>query len=98
MHYIRLLAIVAGCVAIAGCDSPSVGFQSVEPETVEVDGFRFAVRVLGEKAEAIRTNAAAVPGKSAVFPAARSAIEKVSGCAVVDIRGDAAIVLATLDC
>ena len=85
-------------LCLAGCNTPSSEFRSAYPETVVVDGSTFVVRVVGLKAEAIRTNMQYAPRLGPIGARASVAIEQVSGCKVARIRGDQAVVHGDLDC
>ena len=86
------------CLILMACDSPSLAMRNVAAQRVQVDGFAFAVRVRGDRAEAIRTSRNWLPRERAVFDAATEAVERVSGCAVRSVDGDQAIVTARLRC
>ena len=58
----------------------------------------FQVRIKEDRADAIRVSKHMMPRKRRVFDAAAMAIERVAGCPVRRIEGDAAIVLARLRC
>ena len=85
---------------LAACNSPAPAMMGAEVEMVTIDDVTFAVRVRGNRAEAIRTNMMAFPGIGAVYPRAIAAMEQVSGCRVVEdsLRGDQAVMRADLAC
>lgn len=83
---------------LAACDTPGLEFHGVPAEQVEVRGMTFAVRIMGNRAEAIRINRMARPKMDQVGYAAALAIERVSGCKVRQLDGDVAVVTATLRC
>lgn len=91
----RLIPILLFLVA---CDTPGPHFRGIVATTVEVDGAVFAVRVRDRLGEAIRTNAQYAPRFGPVAAKAKVAIERVSGCAVTEMRGDQAQALGVLDC
>ena len=65
---------------------------------ITIDHSTFDVRVDGTRAEAIRLNSEYAPRLAAVAPRGVYAIEKVSGCRVRKLEGDAALMQAWLDC
>lgn len=83
---------------LTACDSPSLEFQCAPVTRTNVDGMTFSVRVIGERAEAIRTSQAFLPREGKILQNAEAAITKVSGCRVTKLDGDQAIQRATLDC
>ena len=85
-------------LALAGCNGPGPGFDEVEATRIAVGPSRFDVRVKGARAEAIRLNPEPAPRLAAVAPRGVAAIEKVSGCRVRRLEGDAALMRAWLDC
>lgn len=86
------------CVFLMGCDTPSPGFIGIEAQRITVGESTFDVRVKDNRAEALRLNSEWAPRLAAVEPRARAAIEKVSGCKVVRVRGDQAMMVADLQC
>ena len=84
--------------ALAGCNTPSPAFRGIAPTRITVEGSTFDVRIDGNRAEAIRLNPEYAPRLAAVAPRATVAIETVSGCTVSRLRGDQALILATLKC
>ena len=44
--------MILSFIAFAGCNTPSLGFRSIEPVTLTVEGSTFDVRVNGTRAEA----------------------------------------------
>lgn len=93
-----LIFLLAAAVALIGCDTPGPGFRGVEPVRITVRGDVFDVRVDGVQAEAMRLNARWAPNLDSVAPNGVAAIEKVSGCRVRRLDGDAALMTARLDC
>ena len=93
-------AVLTLALLLAGCDSPHPEFMGIKPKVITVAGSTFAVRIKGEKAEAIRTSREMVPKIGEIFPKAAAAIEIASGCPVVanSVKGDAAYVRARIDC
>jgi len=83
---------------LTACNTPSPGFYGVEPVRMHLGGSTFDIRVKGRRAEAIRLNMEWAPRLASVGDKAVLAIEKVSGCEVARLKGDAALVEARLDC
>ena len=86
------------CLLMLGCDSPSLAFRGVEAQTISVGSSTFSVRVLGDRAEAIRINRAKLPSAVQVQQEGGQAIAIVSGCRIKKLTGDQAILSARLDC
>lgn len=93
--YIVFLPLLIG---LAGCNTPSPGFKGVAPVRISIGKSTFDVRVDARRAEAIRLTREWAPRLEAVAPRAVAAIEKVSGCEVVKLDGDAALIEARLKC
>ena len=91
-------AVVILMIGLAGCDMPSPAFRGVPAQQVSVGQSTFAVRVVDNRAEAIRLNAEYASRPSAVAPRAVIAIEQVSGCTVKRLTGDQAQFFARLKC
>jgi hypothetical protein len=89
---------IAFAVFLAACDSPSPRFANAPAQSVNVNGYVFSIRILGDSVEAVRTSRRAVPSRDAVFSAARVAIERAANCAVEELSGDQAIVQASIAC
>ncbi len=85
-------------IFLSACNTPPPGFQGVPATTVTVDGSVFDIRVAHSRASAIRTNTEWAPRLEFVEHKARFAMEKVSGCKVKDLIGDAASMVANLSC
>ena len=85
-------------VALVGCNAPGPEFRHVAATRISIDQSIFDVRVAGTRAQAIRLNAEPAPRLVAVAPRGVVAIEKVSGCRVRRLEGDAAVMQAWLDC
>jgi hypothetical protein len=83
---------------LAACNTPPLGFQGIPATTVIIDGSVFDIRVRDSRASAIRTNREWAPRLEFVEHKARIAIERVSGCKVAQLVGDAASMLASLSC
>ena len=85
-------------LTLAACDTPGPGFRGIDPVRISVGKSTFDVRVDGTRAQAIRLNMEWAPRPAAVAPRAVAAIEQVSGCRVVRLDGDQAVILAKLKC
>ena len=83
---------------LAACNSAGPHFRGLPATTVTIDGSTFDVRVNGDLAEAIRTNAQYAPRFGPIRDRARKAMEMVSGCDVKEVRGDQAQATGILDC
>ncbi|GAA6180289.1 hypothetical protein NBRC116594_17270 [Shimia sp. NS0008-38b] len=81
-----------------GCAAPSPYFQDVPATRVQVEGTVFAVRHKGRLAEATRLNTQFAPNLMSIAPHAETALRAVTGCDVIELRGDAAQVLGILHC
>lgn len=91
--FILLFALV-----LASCNTAGPHFRGLEATTVTVDGSTFDVRVRGELAEAIRTNAEYAPRFGPIRERAGRAMALVSGCEVKEVRGDQAQATGILRC
>ena len=85
-------------IGLLGCDAPGLEFRGVPATRIHVAQSTFDVRIKGKRAQAIRLNAENAPRLAAVAPRGVYAIEKVSGCRVRKLVGDAAVMQAWLDC
>ena len=85
---------------LAACDSPAPAMMGQAPRYVTVDGIDFTIRVRGNRVEAIRTSMMPNPSIGRVYPRALNAMERASGCRVIEdsLRGDVAVMRADLDC
>ncbi len=83
---------------LAGCNTPGPAFRGIDPVRITVRGDMFDVRVDHLRAQAIRLNMRWTPNINAVAPQGVAAIERVSGCRVRKLDGDAAVMTARLDC
>ena len=92
----KLLTIVI--LALVGCDTPGPEFEGIAPTRIAIGPSWFDVRVRGARAEAIRLNTDFATRFDEVAPRGVWAIEKVSGCRVRRLEGDAAVMQAWLDC
>ena len=83
---------------LMACDTPSRDFRGNPAQRISVGSSIFDVRLLNGRAEALRLNSEWAPRLSSVEPRARVAIEAVSGCQVIRLRGDQAMMIADLKC
>ena len=83
---------------LCACDSPSPAFSGAEASRHEVGSNTFSVYVKNGQAQSIRTNFAKRPDIRSVARQAETAKEAASGCPVVKIYGDVALLNGTLDC
>ena len=93
MRYAAFLLFI-----LAGCDTPGFEFKGVKPTRVVVDGSAFDIRVSGQRAEAIRVTPDPNPRWMIIGARAGVAIEKGSGCRIIRMAGDPAVVKAYLKC
>ena len=94
MRFVSILAVLL----MAGFSTPSRHFADAPVNKITVDGAQFDVRVRGELAEAIRRNMQYALRLGALRAKAGLAMQKVSGCTVDHVLGDAAVTLGLLDC
>lgn len=85
-------------LALLACNTPGLDFVGAPPTRLSVSGATYDVRLAGNRAEAIRLNPTYAPRLGAFEFTARAAMEIVSGCTVIKIKGDAAQLVGTLDC
>ncbi len=83
---------------LMACDTPSRDFRESPAQRVTVEDSVFDVRLMNGRAEALRLNSEWAPRLSSVEPRARVAMEVVSGCQVIRLRGDQAMMIADLRC
>lgn len=95
-HALRLTILTV--LLCSACDTPGQAFRGVAATRIAVGGATFDVRIDGVRAQAIRLNRQWAPRLSSVAPQGVAAIEKVSGCRVRRLDGDAALMTARLDC
>ncbi len=92
------MVLVLLLLSVSACNAPSRYFGATEVTRVRVDGSVFDVRRQGRLAEAVRVNAEYAPRLGPIARRAEIAMEAVTGCDVVQIRGDAAQILGIMDC
>lgn len=90
--------VVILMASLAACNTPGLAFRGIEPVRTQVGQSVFDVRVDGTRAQAIRVTPEWVSRFASVAPRGAAAIAEVSGCQVVRIRGDQAVMVADLDC
>lgn len=94
-----MIRFVMFCLTfLAACNTAGPHFRGLPATTVTVDGSTFDVRVRGELAEAIRTNAEYAPRFGPIRERAARAMAMVSGCEVKEVRGDQALATGLLKC
>ena len=90
--------LIFGLGVLTACNAPSPAFQDTPATRIHIGHSVFDVRVKGTRAQAIRINRENAPRLAAVAPRGVAAIERVSGCRVSKLDGDAALMNAWLDC
>ena len=93
---LRLTAIFL--FTLGACNAPGRHFRDVPATRVAVDGSVFDVRVRGNLAEAARVNAEYAPRFGPIRGRAGFAMAQVSGCRVIEVRGDQALATGILSC
>ncbi|SFT33252.1 hypothetical protein [Sedimentitalea nanhaiensis] len=83
---------------LAACGGPSPYFRAAPATRITVADSVFDVRVRGALAEAVRINPQYAPRFGPIRGRAAFAMAKVSGCKVVEIRGDQAVATGVLSC
>ncbi|WP_372570464.1 hypothetical protein [Ruegeria jejuensis] len=83
---------------VAACGAASPEFRGAPVTRLVVDGSVFDVRLRGDLAEAVRVNPQYAPRLGPIGPRAGIAMEQVSGCQVVGVLGDQAVMTGVLDC
>ncbi len=93
--------LIGACVlAVAGCNTPPLGYAGIAPVQVTVGQSTFDVRIKEGQAQAMRTNREFAPNFTYVAPRARTAIMQASGCQIKEgsLVGDAILITADLLC
>lgn len=85
-------------LCVSACNAPSPYFGGAEVTRVRVEGSVFDVRRKGRLAEAVRVNSEYAPRLGPIARRAEIAMEVVTGCDVLQIRGDAAQILGIMNC
>ncbi|PCJ76231.1 MAG: hypothetical protein COA53_02990 [Rhodobacteraceae bacterium] len=96
----RFFVFLSVFLVLLACSSPGRRFKSAEPVRVTVEGSVFDVYVLGKEVRAIRLNFEMLPAISVIGPRAVTAMERASGCRVIDgsFSGDQAMADARISC
>lgn len=90
--------LAASILSVSGCDTGTPPYWGREPVRAQVGEMVFDIRQNGLMAEALRQNMMVWPGDEAVARAAAVAIVRVTGCAVLELRGDPSVIEARLNC
>ena len=90
--------ILIGIMFVTSCNTAGPHFRGLPPTTVTVDGSTFDVRVRDELAEVIRTNSEYAPRFGPIRERASRAMAMVSGCEVLEVRGDQSQATGILRC
>ena len=85
-------------LALAACNTPTENFRGIVPMRVTVDGSTFDIRRRGDLAEAIRVNMEYAPHLGPIEGRAARAMAQATGCRVIRVTGDQALLLGRLDC
>lgn len=93
----RLGLFLVFCV-LASCAVPNDPFSGVPSQRITVDGSTFDIRIRNELAEAVRTNIEYAPRLGMIESRAYRAMARVSGCRVLSLSGDQAVMIGQLDC
>ena len=97
-RWMRYVALMIFCSALAACNTRSIGFRGIDPVTVTVERSTSDVRVKGTVAEAICTKMQYAPRMGQMGGGALVAIGQGSGCKGKRFGGDQAVIFAELDC
>lgn len=94
----RYLLCFLFAVLLSACDSPFPAFRGADVSRHDISGNSFSVYIRGENAQAVRTNFAKRLDIRVISLQAEMAIETASGCNLVEIYGDVALLTGVLDC
>lgn len=94
MRVLSLLCILL----VAGCDTPSAHFRGIPPARITVEGSTFDVRQRGTLVEAVRINPQYAPRLGPLRHRARRAMAASTGCRVLWVSGDQAVLVGRLSC
>ncbi|OUS07162.1 hypothetical protein A9Q96_07585 [Rhodobacterales bacterium 52_120_T64] len=96
----RFSALLCIFLTIAGCSSPGGRYREIEPVFVTVESSEFDIYILGDEVRAIRTSFEVLPRIQVIGPRAVIAMERATGCEVVDgsFTGDQAMADARVSC
>ena len=90
--------VVFALVALTACDTGTPPYFGLTPTRVVVDDMVFDVRVRGLMAEALRQEVMWPPSHEYAAHRAAAAMREVTGCEVVQVRGDPSVVEGRLSC
>lgn len=85
-------------IGLAGCAAPGPDYAHLPASRVIVEGSEFDIRASGRKAQAIRVNRQYAPRLGPIGARAAWAMQAVTGCDVIKLKGDAAVLIGTLRC
>ncbi|MEM8654532.1 MAG: hypothetical protein AAGF36_07275 [Pseudomonadota bacterium] len=85
-------------ILLTACSTAGPHFRGLPATRITVDGSTFDVRVNTRLAEALRVNPQYAPRLGPIRYRAARAMEIVSGCEVIELRGDQAQTTGILDC
>lgn len=96
----RSTILLVSVMLLTACNGPSREMRGAVMQEITVEGADFRVFILGNRAEAVRTNFEFPATVASVFPRAIIAMETVSGCRIdpATATGDPAVIRAVLDC
>ena len=92
------MILIVAALGLIACDTPGPEYRGIDPVRVSLRGDVYDVRIDGVRAQAMRLNARLAPRLASAAPSGVLAIERVSGCRVRKLYGDAALMTARLDC
>ncbi len=94
------MLLLTAALALAGCDSPSVGLMGAQKTQVTIGGSRFSVHWRNDRAEAYRVSVEYLPDGAEILARAEQAIIQATGCQIRkgSLAGDVALIKARLDC
>lgn len=95
---LRFLGYSVLCLFLAACHAASPYFAGVPPKRMTIEGVVFDIRVRNGLAEANRISLRFAPRFQNVAVQAARAMRIVSGCEVVEVRGDPAQIVGILAC
>lgn len=87
-------------LVLVACDSPSVAFRDAVTLQAEAGGSLFSIHAKANRVEVYRISREWRPKREVILARSRAAIEKGTGCRVVDgtLTGDQAIQRAEIAC
>jgi len=84
--------------ALAACDTGTPAYMGLAAQRVEVAGMVYDVRVQGLMAEALRQNVMGPRSQEDLALSAAAAMRSVTGCDVLQLRGDPSVMEGRLKC